>query len=723
MDKPLRREETPAQEEPGSSRILPQQQDWVTAYKDSIKNISELSRLIALDDSEKAQLQKVAASYQMRITPYYFSLIKNPYDALDPIRMQCIPSVEEAEPQDGESIDPLGEEKTSPEEFLVHRYPDRVLLVVTGKCFMYCRHCTRKRLWREKSPEPTLRDIDKALVYVKNNPQIREVIVSGGDPLTLPTEKLDYILAAMEKIEHIEVVRIGTRAPVVMPQRIDDVLCKTLGKYKKLWVNMQFNHPLEVTDEAALACRKLQQEGIPLNNQSVLLKGINDDPEVMKELCHKLQSIRVRPYYLFQCDPVVGASHFRTSVKRGIEIISALRGYTSGMCIPTFVVDGIDGRGKVVVNPETLLSVADDGVLLRDYRGETFFYDSPEKQNSSLAEVSAEKKVNSIGIVFNLKKGSHAEEEEEFDEIETIESIKKEIVKYGFEVKLFEQGAELMDNLRKNRPDFVLNIAEGLGSSRSREAQVPALLESLNIPYSGSDPVALGITLDKYLTGRLLKSADVPVPLNFMVETPKEMHLLENIFQQGKMFIVKPRWEGSSKGVFLNSLVNNFADLEQRVTYIFSRYRQPAVIEEFIEKDEITAAVYGNETPRVLGMMKIVPKEESDQPFLYSLEIKRDWQAKVKYEGQSSIAPAIQKAIEKYALTAYRVLELRDISRIDFRVGRDDIPRIIDINPLPGLSPRYSDLPILCRLNGKSYSELVKTILREAFKRYGFKWQ
>jgi len=723
MDKPLRHEEVKAAEEPGSSRTLPVAQDWVTAYKSSIKSISELSRFVSLNDSEKAQLQKVAAGYQMRITAHYFSLIKNPYDPYDPIKMQCVPSVEEIEAGNGESIDPLGEEKTSPEEFLVHRYPDRVLLVVTAKCFMYCRHCTRKRLWREKSPEPTLRDIDKALSYVMNNRQIREVIVSGGDPLTLPTEKLDYILAAMAKIPHIEVVRIGTRAPVVMPQRIDDVLCKTLGKYNKLWVNIQFNHPAEVTDEAAAACRKLQREGIPLSNQSVLLKGINDDPEVMKELCRKLQSIRVRPYYLFQCDPVVGASHFRTSVKRGIEIIAAMRGHTSGMCVPTFVVDGIDGRGKVMVGPETFLSASDNGVLLRDYRGEAFFYDSPEKENFSLNNTVAEKKVHSVGIVFNLKKGSHAEDEEEYDEIETIESIKKEIEKYNFQVKLFEQGGDLMDNLIKNRPDFVLNIAEGVGSSRSREAQVPAVLESLGIPYSGSDPVALGITLDKYLTGRLLKSADVPVPLTFMVETVKEMHLLENIFQKNSKFIVKPRWEGSSKGVFLNSVVSNFADLEQRAAYIISRYNQPAVVEEFIEKDEITAAVYGNETPRVLGMMKIVPKEESDQPFLYSLEIKRDWQAKVKYEGQSSISAAMQKAIEKYALTAYRVLELKDIARIDFRVGKDDIPRIIDINPLPGLSPRYSDLPILCRLNGKSYPELVKTILREAFKRYGFKWQ
>jgi lysine 2,3-aminomutase len=244
---------------------------------------------------------------------------------------------------------------------------------------MYCRHCTRKRLWRCRIPEPTLKDIDLALSYVRQNREIREVIISGGDPLTLPTEKIDYILSSIAEIKNVEVIRIGTRAPVVLPQRIEDNLCKVLEKYENLWVNTQFNHPEEITPQAISACRKLQRCGIVLSNQSVLLKGINDNVKTMLELCRKLQAIRVRPYYLYQCDPVVGAHHFRTSVLRGMDILENMRGYTSGMCIPTFVVDGIDGRGKIPISPNYVLSQSPDGLTLRNYKNETFFYYNPKE--------------------------------------------------------------------------------------------------------------------------------------------------------------------------------------------------------------------------------------------------------------------------------------------------------------------------------------------------------
>ena len=239
---------------------------------------------------------------------------------------------------------------------------------------MYCRHCTRKRLWNKKCIDPTLADIGKALDYVRNTPQIREIVVSGGDPLTVNTERLDFILSEIAKIPTVEAVRIGTRTPVVLPSRIDERLCKMLSKYDNLWMNVQFNHPREITEESAAACRRLQRCGIPLSNQSVLLKGVNDDPQVMLDLCHKLQSIRVRPYYLFQCDPVIGASHFRTSVVSGIDIVEHMRGHTGGMCVPTFVVDGIDGHGKVPVGPNYLLSMNDEGVTLRNYENRVFFY-------------------------------------------------------------------------------------------------------------------------------------------------------------------------------------------------------------------------------------------------------------------------------------------------------------------------------------------------------------
>lgn len=364
------------------------EQHWHIAYRNSIKNAHELARHIPLSAEEKVRLKQVAGLYHMRIPLYYLGLIRNPLDPDDPIRKQCIPSVEELHDSGHEHLDPLGEEKNSPTPCLVHRYPDRALLIVTSRCFMYCRHCTRKRLWRTENSVTSLRHIEQSLRYLRANRQIREVIVSGGDPLTMPTERLDYILRSVSAISHIEAIRIGTRAPVVFPQRVDDHLCRTLEKYDRLWINVHFNHPREVTDEAEAACRKLQRCGIPLNNQTVLLRGVNDDPQLMTDLCHRLQRIRVRPYYLFQCDMVVGTAHFRTSVFKGIEIVEHMRGRTSGLCIPMYVVDGVDNKGKVPLQPNYLLSVSDEGVLLRNYESKPFFYYNPRE---TAAQCSAQK--------------------------------------------------------------------------------------------------------------------------------------------------------------------------------------------------------------------------------------------------------------------------------------------------------------------------------------------
>jgi len=353
--------------------------NWQSAYKNSIRSIDDLASFFPSVKEEKAVLKHVVKAFHMRIPHYYLSLIGDPSNAADPIRRQCIPSPDEIQETVYESIDPLSEEKDSPAPCLVHRYPDRVLLLVTGRCFMYCRHCTRKRLWQKNIPEPTLKDLEGALAYVKENKQIREVIVSGGDPFILPTERLDYILSSLARIKNIQAVRIGTRAPAVLPARIDENLCRALEKYENLWINVQFNHPREITEEATHACRRLQRAGIPLSNQSVLLRGINDTPEIMAELCQKLQSIRVRPYYLFQCDPVVGAAHFRTPVWKGIGIIEKMRGHTGGMCVPAFVVDGVDGHGKVPLNPQYLLAASEEAVLLRNYKNEVFWYHNPKE--------------------------------------------------------------------------------------------------------------------------------------------------------------------------------------------------------------------------------------------------------------------------------------------------------------------------------------------------------
>jgi lysine 2,3-aminomutase len=343
----------------------------------SIKNVEELSREIPLLKTRKEALRKVTRFFNLRIPRYYLSLIKNTEDTADPIYAQCVPSPQEMKFTEHDKIDPLGEVKSEAAKFLVHRYPDRVLLIVTGKCFMYCRHCTRKRLWRCRLAEPSIEELDRALDYVRENEQIREVVISGGDPLTLPSDKIEYILGAVSAIRTVEAVRIGTRAPVVFPERVDDELLSVFRKFNKLWINVQFNHPREITPESTEACRSIQLAGVPVSNQSVLLKGINDDPAVMTELCHKLQSIRVRPYYLFQCDPVIGAAHFRTPVSKGVEILEKMRGHTGGMCVPTFVVDGIDGKGKVPVAPNYVVSISDTDVTLRNYDNEIFQYHNP----------------------------------------------------------------------------------------------------------------------------------------------------------------------------------------------------------------------------------------------------------------------------------------------------------------------------------------------------------
>ncbi|MDD4954692.1 MAG: ATP-grasp domain-containing protein [Candidatus Omnitrophica bacterium] len=332
------------------------------------------------------------------------------------------------------------------------------------------------------------------------------------------------------------------------------------------------------------------------------------------------------------------------------------------------------------------------------------------------------KRVKKLAIIFNLKRpGVKDDSCEEYDEIETIDALRRELKAFAPVVCSIEQSRSLVSDIIRAKPDFVFNLAEGIGAGRARESQVPCILESLNIAYSGSDPTALGVTLDKYLTNIFLRSAGVPVPCAFMIKSSSEACLLKSIFRKDKLFIVKPRWEGSSRGVFLSSVVGNFRELKERVDIIFKKYKQPALVEEFLKNDEITVGVCGNDSPFMLGMMRIKPRFEARTPFLYSQENKREWEEKIKYEPQSMIKKNIKKAMESSAIKAFKALELRDIARIDFRLDSSGVPNIIDVNPLPGLSPYYSDLPIICKLNGKSYGYLVETILRESFKRNGFK--
>lgn len=337
--------------------------------------------------------------------------------------------------------------------------------------------------------------------------------------------------------------------------------------------------------------------------------------------------------------------------------------------------------------------------------------------------------VKVIGIAFNLKKptseGDPDDLYEEYDSQSTVDALAKEIESFGFKTLLCEQNEDLPLKLANQRPDFMFNIAEGIGTERGRESQIPCLLESLGIPYSGSDPVSLAISLDKYLTNVVLKRENVPVPFMTLFRSEDDLRNVDMLFQDhNETYIAKPRWEGSSKGVFRDSICRNPNELKRNVLRIFERYRQPAIIEAFLPGIEITAGIVGNGSDaRLLGMMKISERKPSDDGvFLYSLEHKRDWLECILYEGPEAINEKVRREAAMIALDAFHALELRDIARIDMRMDGQGQLRVIDINPLPGLSPYYSDLPILYSLSGGNYHDLISQILRSAFNRYSLPW-
>ncbi|MDP3114323.1 MAG: lysine 2,3-aminomutase [Candidatus Cloacimonadaceae bacterium] len=350
--------------------------DWHWQLKHRITDFATLKKYINLLPEEEAVAQSNAFSFRMAITPHYLSLIdqSNP---LDPIRMQAIPRIAEGDITLSDMADPLHEDADAPVPGMTHRYPDRVLLLVTDQCAMYCRHCTRRRKAGEHDAPMPRENVEKALEYIRNHKEIRDVILSGGDPLTLGDQRLDEILEKLSLIEHVDIVRIGSRLPVVLPQRITESLLAVLRKYKFVWLNTHFNHPQEMTPDSATALAKLAEIGVVMGNQSVLLKGINDNVDVMKQLVHSLVRNRVRPYYIYQCDLSEGIAHFRTPVSKGIEIIESLRGHTSGLCVPTFVVDAPGGGGKIPVMPNYLISQMPGRIILRNYEGFITAYTEP----------------------------------------------------------------------------------------------------------------------------------------------------------------------------------------------------------------------------------------------------------------------------------------------------------------------------------------------------------
>ena len=345
---------------------------WQKLLQASITKPGDLTRRYGIDPQP---LEEVAAQYPMRVNPYYLGLIK---EVDDPIWRQAVPSEQEVH----DSVcyaDPLEEENQSPVPNLVHRYPDRALFLVCSECAMYCRFCTRKRKVGGESMLVNRDTIERGLDYLSEHVEIRDVIVSGGDPLLLSDEKLDWILTELRAIPHIEIIRIGSRIPVVLPQRITMGLIRVLRKHQPIYLNTHFNHPDEITETSAKACARLADAGIPLGNQTVLLRGVNDDPTVMKRLMQRLLTIRVRPYYIYQADMVQGTDHFRTSVEEGIEIIRALRGHTSGLGVPAYVIDAPGGGGKIPILPDYLQTLGTE-VVLKNYLGETFTYVNVQQQ-------------------------------------------------------------------------------------------------------------------------------------------------------------------------------------------------------------------------------------------------------------------------------------------------------------------------------------------------------
>lgn len=338
----------------------------------------------------------------------------------------------------------------------------------------------------------------------------------------------------------------------------------------------------------------------------------------------------------------------------------------------------------------------------------------------------ADRLVRRIGITFNLKKaevsaGEPDDRYEEYDCLETIQTLEREIRKFGFETERFEDDDTFLERISQNPPEFVFNIAEGRGSTRGRESQVPSVLESLGIPFSGSDSVALAITLDKWLTHHMLAGCGAMVPDLFMFSCEHDLRRSMGLFEKHDTFIVKPRWEGSSKGVFHDSVVDNPLDLAKRVRRIWRQYRQPALVEEFLPGAEITVGVMGNRTPASIGMMAIDAKAVGSRA-VYSIDHKRNWEELVRYLGPETIDPDLRALLSEDAVKAFRILELKDVARVDFRLDKAGVPKIIDVNPLPGISEAYSDLPILYRMSGGTFTSLLRGILKEAFSRQGLRW-
>ncbi|MCX7944953.1 MAG: lysine 2,3-aminomutase [Deltaproteobacteria bacterium] len=385
--------------------------NWQWQIRNRITRLEDLEKIISLTSDEKEGIKRVLKTYRMAITPYYASLMDEK-DPLCPIRMQAVPTIYETHKSKADLHDPLAEDRDMVAPNLVHRYPDRVLFLVTDQCSMYCRFCTRRRLVGQVDKPRKISELERAFEYIKRNKRVRDVVISGGDPLTTSDEHIEYIVKRLRDIKHVEIIRIGSRTPVVLPMRITDNLVRMLKKYHPIYLNTHFNHPREVTEESKIACERLSDGGVVVSNQSVLLRRINSSYVIMKKLCHLLLKIRVRPYYIFQCDLSEGIEHFRTPVSKGFEIIERMRGHTSGLAVPTLVVDMPGGGGKVPIFPNYLISMSENATIFRNYKGFISIYQDPvEKDCTCVTEKDYEKdpvahSPEGLGHLFDKRKVS-----------------------------------------------------------------------------------------------------------------------------------------------------------------------------------------------------------------------------------------------------------------------------------------------------------------------------
>jgi len=370
--------------EPWGAVSTEQWNDWSWQLRNRIQNLAQLEARLSLTPEERAGTILAGKKLALGITPHFFNLIDRE-DPDCPIRRQVVPRIEESTTAPDEMLDPCGEDSNMPVPGLVHRYPDRVLLLVTDRCASYCRYCTRSRVVSGAGEQELTMDLEGAFAYLQKHPEVRDVLLSGGDPLLLSDSKLDAILTRLRQIPTIEFIRIGTRIPIFLPQRITTELLNVLKKHHPLWMSVHSNHSKELTQEVRLALGRLADAGIPLGNQSVLLKGVNDRADTLKSLFHKLLLCRVRPYYLYQCDLISGSAHLRTTIREGQEIMEQLRGHTTGYAVPTYVVDGPGGGGKIPIGPNYIVGMADNRVILKNYKGDVYEY--PEIGQTRIADL------------------------------------------------------------------------------------------------------------------------------------------------------------------------------------------------------------------------------------------------------------------------------------------------------------------------------------------------